>query len=148
MTNPVHWQNYPAAASLYLSAQLDGLADGANKLGGVIDNTSNGDMYMDAELYIATQPGARSAGAFVALYILASVDNVNYCYGTDAVDPPSSALVCNLDFDAVATARLHTKKHILLPAGRFKMLVINETGQAFAAANNTLKYKVYGEEIR
>jgi len=147
MANEINWSDYPAATN-YLTTELNALADGANKLGAAIDNTSNGDMYMDVELYVAAQGGARSADAYVALYILASVDGTNYCYGADAVDPPAHALVGVFALDAVVTARYVTLTHLLVPAGKFKMLVINETGQAFAGTLSTLKYTLYNEEIQ
>lgn len=147
MANEVNWLNYPAATT-YLSTELNALADGANKLGAAIDNTANGDMYMDLELYLAAQGSARDSGAYVAVYILPSVDGTNYCYGADALDPPATAWRANFSLDAATTARYTTITHILLPAGKFKILVINETGQAFAATLNTLKYTLYNEEIQ
>lgn len=147
MANEINWLNYPAAI-LYLTTELNALADGANKLGGEIDNTANGDMYMDVELYVAAQGSARSSGAYVALYILPSVDGTNFCYGGDSLDPPATTWVANLPLDAATTARYVTATHILLPAGKFKILVMNETGQALAATGSTLKYTLYNEEIQ
>lgn len=147
MANEVNWSDYPAATT-YLSTELNALADGGNDLGAAIDNTANGDMYMDLELYLAEQGAARDSGAYVALYILPSVDGTNYCYGGDSLDPPASASRGNFPFDAVVTARYSTLTHILLPAGKFKMLVMNETGENFAGTGNTLKYTVYNEELQ
>lgn len=147
MANEVNWLNYPAATT-YLTTELNALADGGNDLGAAIDNTANGDMYMDLELLLAEQGVARDSGAYVALYILPSVDGTNYCYGGDSLDPPANTHRANFLFDAAVTARYSTITHILLPAGKFKILVMNETGQAFAATGNTLKYTLYNEEIQ
>lgn len=147
MANLIKWGPYPAAAA-YLGVGLNALADGANAIGAAIDNTTAHNMYLDAELTLAVQAAARSAGAYVALYVLASVNGANYCYGDAAVDPPAHAFVGAFALDAVVTARITTLTHILLPAGKFKMLVINETGRAFNNAGNTLKYTVYNEEIQ
>lgn len=147
MANEVNWSDYPSAVT-YLTTGLNALADGGNKLGAEIDNTGNGDMYADFEMYIATQGSARDSGAFVALYILPSVDGVNFCYGGDSLDPPANTHRANFLFDAAVTARYSTIIHVLLPAGKFKLLVINETGQAFAGTGNTLKTTVYNEEIQ
>jgi hypothetical protein len=147
MPNEVNWLDYPSATS-YLTTELNALADAGNKLGAAIDNTSNGDMYMDIELYVAAQGSARSAGAYVGFHILASVDGTNYCYGADAVDPPAHTLAAAAPLDAATTARYVTMTHILLPAGKFKILVENKTGQAFAATGTTVKYALYNEQIQ
>jgi len=147
MANKVNWSDYPAEVT-YLSTEINALADGGNDLGATIDNSANGDMYMDLELYLAEQGSARDTGAFVALYILPSVDGVNFCYGGDSLDPPANTHRANFLFDAAVTARYSTVIHILLPAGLFRMLVMNETGQTFAATGNTLKYTLYNEEIQ
>ena len=147
MANEINWLNYPSPVT-YLTTELNALADGANKLGAAIDNTANGDMYMDLELLLAEQGSARDTGAYVAVYILPSVDGTNYCYGGDSLDPPANTWRANFPFDAAVTARYTTITHVLLPAGKFKLLVMNETGQAFAATGNTLKYTLYNEEIQ
>lgn len=147
MANEVNWSDYPGATT-YLTTELNALADGGNDLGAEIDNTGNGDMYMDLELYLATQGSARDSGAYVAVYILPSVDGTNFCYGGDSLDPPSNTWRANFLFDAATTARYSTITHVLLPAGKLKLLVMNETGQAFAGTGNTLKYTLYNEEIQ
>lgn len=138
----------PASIQTYLSTELNSLADGANKLGAKIDNVADGEneLFMVLELYLATQGSARSAGATVDVYVLPSVDDTNFCYGSDSVDPPASAYVGSFPLDAATTARYATLHNIPLPPLDFKILVINETGQAFAASGNTLKYRLYSFE--
>jgi hypothetical protein len=147
MPNEVNWLDYPSATS-YMTTELNSLADDDTKLGAAIDNTSNGDMYMDVEFYIAAQGSARDAGGYVALYFLASVDGTNYCYGDDALVPPGNALAATFPLDAATTARYVTVTHLLVPAGKFKILLENQTGQAFASSANTVKYTLYNEEIQ
>lgn len=147
MANEVNWSNYPSATT-YLTTELNSLANGANVLGAAIDNTANGDRWMDIELTVATQGSARSSGAYVAIYLLSSTDGTNYTYGDASTDPPASAWVGNIPLDAVVTARISSLIHLLVPAGKFKILVMNETGQAFASSGNTVKYALYNEEIQ
>jgi hypothetical protein len=104
-------------------------------------------MFLAAELYIAEQGSARSAGAYVTLYLVPSVDGTNYTYGGDALTPPATCLVGDFVLDATVTARYVSLPCIAIPPTKFKLLVINETGQAFAASGNTLKYRTYNREI-
>lgn len=147
MANKINWSDYPAATS-YLTTALDALANAANKLGGSIDNTANGDQYMDLELYVAAQGGARSAFAYVSVYILPSVDGTNYAYGDDSTTPAAVNLAGAFHLDAATTARYCVITHVRLPAGKFKILVQNNTGQAFAANSSTLKYALYNDEVQ
>lgn len=141
----LNWLNYPSATS-YLTTELNSLASAGNKIGAAIDNTSAGDMFADFEVVIATQGGARSAGAYIALYVIPSVDGTNYTMGDDSVDPPATTMVCAIPLDAATTARRIACTHVLIPAGKFKVLLENNTGQAFASSGNTLAYTIYNVE--
>lgn len=139
----------PTAISTLLSTEMNSLGNGSNKITTTAhDNTgaNNRYMYADFEFYIAEQASARSAGAFVALYILPSVDGTNFAYGGDSLDPASDKWRANFQFDAVVTARYGTIEGILLPNAKFHVLVMNETGQAFAASGNTLKMVKYNTQ--
>lgn len=138
----------PSSATTYLSTELNSLADGANKLGAKIDNEADGEneMFIDVEFSIATQGSARDAGAYVALYLLESVDGTNFTYGSDSVDPPASALIDVFLLDAATTARYVCLTNLQLPPLDFKLLLMNETGQAFASSGNTLKYRIHSLE--
>lgn len=147
MANQILWDAAPSLTS-YLTTELNSLADGANKIGAAIDNTSNLNTYMLVELYVATQGSARDSGARVDLYLLECADGTNYTYGDDSTDPPASALVGSFPLDAATTARYVTLREIVIPPRQFKLLIINETGQALAASGNTLKYGVYNYELQ
>lgn len=156
MTNAVKWETIGGLIT-YLDDELDALANGGAEIGAVIDNTTERDMYMILELYVAVQGAARAADAKVYIYLLPSVDGVNYCFGSDTVAPPSSALVGTFDLDEDTAARYVTMLEvtngenrfvILIPPTKFKLLVKNQTGQAFAATLNTLRYRTFNEEIQ
>ena len=135
-----------AAAVTYMSTSLNALANNGNKLGANVDNSA-GKKFMRVEVSLAAQGSARGVGAHVALYALLSVDGgTTHTYGSDSVDPPHAALVECIDFDAATAARVHSVD-IPVPAGHFKMLAENKTGQAFAGTGNTIKYALFSDEI-
>lgn len=147
MANKVLWDSSPAKTA-YLTTELNSLANAAQVIGAAIDNTANLDMYMDVEVYVAVQGSARSAGAYIAVYLVTSVDGTNYGYGDATTDPPASALVCALPIDAATTARYLTSKPFLIPPSKMMLVIENNTGQAFKADSNLVGYRVYSEEIQ
>ena len=145
MPSAVNWESNPSYTS-YLTTELNSLADGANKLGAAIDNSTGLDMYMDVEVSLAAQGSARSAGAYVAVYLIPSDDNSTYGYGDDSTDPPAQSWLANVAFDAATNARVSVTTMLPVPPGYFKLLVMNETGQAFAASGSTVSYRLYSVE--
>jgi len=138
----------PAAIQAYLSTTLNTLAVDDAVVGATIDNVADGEneMFIALEFYIDTQDSARDAGDYVAVHLLASVDDTafNYGDGTPLVDP--GTLICVFSLDAAATARYVVRTNIPIPPFDFKLMVVNKTGQAFAATGNTLKYRLYSHE--
>lgn len=135
----------PASISTILSTELNSLADGGNKLSAALSNDAAGELYLyaDFELYLSTQGSARASDARVDIYILIETDGSNYTYGGDSQDPPENSWVGSMLFDATTTARYNHLRGIQLPPTDFKVLLINETGQALASTGNTLKWTKY-----
>lgn len=127
----------------YMNVELDGLPDGANRTGQPVNFTIDRAMYMAVELSIAEQAGPRSPGAQIAIYAIRSVDDVNYGYGGDDLDPPPTDLLCTLALDPSPEARLLTMDGLRAPATRAKILVKNLTGQPLGDSGNTFRYRLY-----
>ena len=132
---------YTQATASALTTELNSLANGsASSASAAIDNTTNLDLFMDVELSVAAQGSARSAGAIVSVFMVASLDG-----GTTYADVNTSVaeLVAVFPLDAATTARVAVRRGIPLSGGLFKLVALNGTGQAFAASGNTVRYRTY-----
>lgn len=129
--------------STALSTALNSLANGSRELSAAIVNT---DLlpFMDIEVALATQGSARDTGGYVAVYMLASVDETNFTFGSDTIVPPPSSLLTTVTFDATTTARAVVVPRLWAAPVAFKLLFENQTGQALASSGNSLKYGLYG----
>lgn len=129
----------------YLTTGLNSMASAARVLGAEIDNTSGRDTFALVELDLAAQGSARSAGAQVRLYVIKCMDGTNYEMGSDSVVPQPSTWVGSFALDAATTAR-NVQIAVPLPPCKFKFLLENVTGQAFASSGTTLYYRTYNYE--
>lgn len=139
----------PSAEVTLLSTEMNTLGNGSRAVMASAHVNSGADqrnMYGDFELSLATQGSARSSGAYVELYILPTLDGTNFAYGDASLDPSPSKWRANFQYDAATTARVAIIEGILLPNCDFKVLVKNQTGQAFAASGNTLTMKKYNTQ--
>ena len=116
---------------------------GFSTVGAEIANETNLYQYINLELVIATQGAARSAGGFVTVYINYAADGTTY---DDTSNKAFTELLAVFPLDAATTARRLTKTNLPIPPIDFKMLVLNDTGQALAATGNTLKYRRHNEQ--
>lgn len=145
--NAINWESSPSLTS-YLTTELNSLANAAQVLGGEIDNSTGLDTHMDVEVYVHTQGSARSAGAYLTVYLIPALDGTNYAYGDASTDPPANRLLCTLPLDAATTARRQAAQMLPVPPGKFKLVIENNTGQAFASTTNTAGYRLYSLEVQ
>lgn len=140
----------PSSLTGYFTTALNSLADstsdttGFSAAGAEIANATSLNRFMALELVLATQGSARSAGGFVAVYINFAADGSTY---DDTANKAFGELLTVFPLDAATTARRLTRVNIPIPPVDFKLLVLNDTGQALAASGNTLKYITYNETV-
>ena len=132
---------YKAAATTYLSTELNSLADGGNKLGAAIDNSSNKYLFHDIEIYLASAAFGTANDPHIKVFLLPSVDGTNYADGSDSNDPATSNAIYVATLRGATAAQYQTIRDVTLPNGNFKYLFISEAGVTLAASGNTMKYR-------
>lgn len=130
------------------TTELNSLANAAAALGAEYDNTSGLYMFGLFELNV-TFGSAPTAGTTVDLYIIPAPDGTNY---DDAVtgaagSAPVTSFAGVFPLRAVTSAQKVpcgvASSLINLPPTKFKVFVINRSGQAFPASGSTVKMVPY-----
>lgn len=125
-----------------ISTELNSLANNVGVLGTEQDNTSNNWQAAHFEIYFTTGSNA-TAGNLVKLYITSALDGTNY----DDLSTPANinaaqfvgAVVCR----AATTHRLKLFDAPLPVGQKWKLIARNESGVAFSASGNFVKYLPY-----
>jgi hypothetical protein len=142
----------PGSYTQYLTSTLNSLANDTTDLGStVIDNETNKHTFMDLELMLASLDLSAQSNPAVTVYIIESIDGgTDYDTATDAVSadasmPPADKVLCSIGVrpGTGAEAKVANRTMILIPPSKFKLLIRNKTGVAFAASGNTLSYRTY-----
>ncbi len=148
MGNTTYTAPVVSGTETLMSTDLNSLANNTTNVGAVvIDNTSNLYLYIEFELVLASVDLSAQTNPAVEVYLIPSYNGTNYAdTGTDAsttILPPSQYLVAVMGVVITNAAHLAVSSHIMLDPIKYTPVVINKTGVALAAANNTLKFKVY-----
>lgn len=129
-----------------LTTELNSLANAAAATSAsAISNTTELDMYVDFEL-VFQHGSAPTADTTHDLYLVRSIDGTNYEDAT-AARPPAMGSVGSFVCDNTTSAQRKYISGILLPPGDFKVMLVNQSGQAMAASSNTLKAVVYNQQV-
>jgi hypothetical protein len=126
---------------------LKNLASAARALGDEVNN-EDANQFADIELK-ARFTSAPAAGAVVELYLVNAIDGTNYEDGDSSTTParPPDAI---LPVRAVTTQQRVTVRSVVLPAGKFKPLIVNTAGVAMTNTDseNILTYRPFNDEVQ
>jgi hypothetical protein len=138
------------AIQTLMTTQLDGLANAAAALGVEYDNSASLYLWGLFELNVTfgTNP---TAGSLINLYLIPAADGTNYADNVPGAggSAPSTMFAGGFPLRAVTTAqRVTLGVHgfyplVPLPPAKFKVFVVNNSGQAFPASGSTLKMVPY-----
>jgi hypothetical protein len=135
---------FDAAIANWLTTELNSLANNANStVSSEFDNTALGALFDALVLSIATQGGARPAGATVIVYIIRAIDGTNY----PTINQDCDEVFAVFSLDAATTARPDlTRIGDFGSPAKCKVYVRNQTGQAFASSANLLEHRTFSVE--
>ena len=144
----VRWTAYDSVVT-YLSTELNSLANDGNKLGSSIDFTASGadrKLYMDVEIYLNTVDLSGQTNPAIHIWLLARTDGTNFEDGSDSVTP-ARAPDKIVPLREVNAAQRVFARFLMTTPDQGKLLIKNKTGVALASSGNTVKYRLYSQEI-
>ena len=150
------WVGYSAGAvwigTAYSgSTSLSALANGSWATSGatLIDNSTNLKLYCDIEVVLASAVTAGSGAPNVSVYLIPAPDGTNLATppGSSAAAAPGIYFVGNILANASASFTRGTLRGVVLPPGKFALLIQNNLGVAFpTSSSNTVTGYTYGEQ--
>jgi hypothetical protein len=147
MPNAVLWQAAPLSRGTGLTTELNSLANvGFSAVGTAFDNTVNGDQFGWADIVLESLTPA--AGAYLELYLVQSLDGTTYEDAPSSTNPGTHMLAARVLVTTGAAAKRIMTPLFLLPAGKFKPVLYNATGVAFAASANTVTLYTGNDELQ
>jgi hypothetical protein len=133
-----------------LIASLGNVANGGWATSGAtfLDNGTNRRLYMDVDLVLASAVTAGSGAPRVDLYLVPVPDGTNAPTppGTSAGATPVHYLAGSILANASASFTRGAVRGLILPPGKFLVLVQNNLGVAFGTGTHALEGYQYGEE--
>ncbi len=135
----------------FSTATLNSIASGNAILSDLqIDNSSALDIFADISIALAS--AAFASPNFIGFYLYPlNKDASTYGdgrFGTSASGPPpSSYWVGNIGIVAGTQVQEGTLRGIILPPGKFKFVLYNQGGVAFAGSGNTCQYRTYNRSV-
>jgi hypothetical protein len=144
MANIGKWALSSVGLTTVLTTGLNSLA--INTISGAsatYDNSANLDLLVDIEVLLASL--SPTAGAFVAIYALTSIDGTNFPAQSDSdLRLTVTQLLCSIPIGTTAaTAQRVAARNILLPPKKMQFKLDNQTGVALAASGNTVSIVPY-----
>lgn len=148
MPTVLKFQDYQSNENTTLTTGLNSLASGASIDSAAIDNTSTGSpanmTLADFEINLASV-NITSATGYFSIYLIPSIDGTNYPDYTTGTTPvtPAHYFAGQMNTIAKNGTQRQTLVGVQLPPGKFKVVLVNNTGVALAASSNVLTMRRY-----
>jgi hypothetical protein len=145
MANTILWTSTGTYTTVITSGQLSGLTTGAGTVS--TDNITSRDQYAEFELQ-CTSTGAFASGDHIDVYFLIAADGTNFEDGSSSITPARAPDLIIPVRAVTNTSQRVTMKHVLLPNGLWRTLLINQATRALSTGTNILSYLPYNDQIQ
>lgn len=139
------------------TADLASMATGSTVVSSVADiaNQTALDLFMDVSVRCAIASNTIAAGANLALFLYPLLDDSTtygdgqFTNGTQAAKTPSFPPIATIPLYAAAsqTTLVGAALGIIIPPGSFRLGLQNNSGFAFTAGTQTVKYRSYIQNL-
>lgn len=139
---------YLAEAQTALSTDLDSDAnDTWSGLSAEFDNSTNGYMFMDIEVYLGSAAFSGADAAY-EIYVVPSLDGTNYPTTingvTGDVQENNQYFVGSVTVIGSTAVQRQVIRGVEIPNGKWKLFGRNRTNQTLASSGNTVKWRPWG----
>lgn len=143
----IKWEAGPVSRSTVLTTELNALANGAfSAVGSALDNTANSDQYGALDIVLSSLNP--TAGAYLNLYLVQSLDGTTYEDAPSATNPGTHMLVANVLVTTGSAAKRIMTPWFYIPPGKFKFVLLNATNVALGATTNTVTLYTSNDEAQ
>ena len=147
MANKVLWETSWTSRSTVLTTELNSLGDGAfSGVGSAVDNTSNLDQFGALDIVLASLNP--TAGAFLQLFMVQSLDGTNYEDAPSSTNPGLHMLVATVNVTTGSAAKRIMTPTFRIPPGKFKFVLYNDCNVSLGASSNTVTLYTSNDEIQ
>lgn len=136
MANLLKWAAAWTSRGTVLTTELNALANGAySAVGTAYDNTSNLNQTGYVEVNLASL--TPTAGAYLQLFMVQSLDGTNYEDAPSATNPGYGAQNVAASLATGAATKRVSLGPFVIPPGKMKFVLLNKSNVALAATTNT-----------
>ncbi len=136
-TATTQWAAAPVSRSTGLTTELNSLANGGySAQGTAFDNTSNLDEFAACDIALASLNP--TAGAYLQIFLSQSLDGTTYEDAPSSTNPGTHQLVATVLVTTGSAAKRIMTPWFRIPPGKFKLVLLNQTGVALGASANTV----------
>jgi hypothetical protein len=147
MANKILWEAAPASRGNVLTTELNSLANGGYSAAGTeIDNSANLDQWGSFEINLASLNP--TTGAYLQLFIVTAPDGTNYEDNPSSTNPGSHASVAIVSIATGSATKRVMTPWFRLPPTKFKVVLLNGAGVAFAASGSTVELFTNNDEVQ